>query len=190
MTANLSFEPRWPLYHGTTTLHLRQIRQDNVLRVSPTGEKVVSLTPDRSVAEAASLCALVGDCRDRPGSISQPVILVLDGEALVGRRYVLEARSDDTPDEEGYDWENELASEEDIDPLHEVLVRIERVPLDRFEIWQRGDIRLFHAPRPWILERLLARDENGFRRLCDEVLRGDRGVTKRGEQARGTRPKV
>ena len=51
----------WLLYHGTTTLRLAQIRQDNALRVSKTGDKKVSLTPDRSVAEYFSFCALAGD---------------------------------------------------------------------------------------------------------------------------------
>jgi hypothetical protein len=161
----------WLLYHGTTTLHLAQMRQDNVLRVSETGDKKVALTPDRSVAEYFSLVALEIDRHDRPGEITRPVILVLDGEALVGQRYVMEAYSDDTFGEEECDWENELACEDDIDPLHAILIRVETVPLDRFEGWHGQEDRLaFHPPRPWFLERVLARDEKSFRRLCDEVL--------------------
>ena len=59
----------------------------------------------------------------------------------------------------------------DIDPLHEVLVGIERVPLDRFEVWQGLEDRpAFHPQRPWLRERVLARDEKNFRRLCDVAL--------------------
>ena len=146
----------WLLYHGTTTLHLQQIRQDNALRVSPAVEKKVALTADRSVAECASLSAVVRDFHDRPGESTRPVILVLDGEALVGLRYVLEVYSDNTFGEGEFDWEDELASKEDIEPLHEVLVRIDPVPLDRFKVWWHDDEfhPLFWPPRPWILERI------------------------------------
>ena len=64
------------------------------------------------------------------------MILALDGEAVVGLRYVLQTYSDNCWGEGECDWENELACYQDIAPLHEVFVGIERVPPDRFEVWQ------------------------------------------------------
>jgi hypothetical protein len=160
---------RWILYHGTTTLRLKQIRQENALRVSCTGDPKVALTPDRSVAEYFSFIAVAGDQHDRPGEITRPVILVLDGEALA-LRHTMEAYSDNFWGKGECDWENEIACWDDVEPLHEVLIRIEEVPLDAYEVWQNGGSRLFHPARPWISDRIKARNAQNVTDLCDDLL--------------------
>lgn len=119
---------RWLLYHGTSSYRLKQILRENRLRPSQTGTQKISLTPERSVAEYFACNAVFGDRHDRPQEETKPVLLVLDGEGLIALLYDLE---DYTGDGEDCDWENEIACYSDIEPLDEVLIRVEPVSEDR-----------------------------------------------------------
>src|SRR4051812_25045086 len=119
---------RWILYHGTSSHRLNQILSANRLNLSRSGPPKLSLTPERSVAEYFACNAVSGDRHDHPREESEPVLLVLDGEGLVALMYDLE---DDTDEGEEYEWENEIACWQAIDPLDEVLIDVDAVPLHR-----------------------------------------------------------
>ena len=145
----------WPLFHGTTTSRLVGIRRDDQLRVSPSGDPKIALTPARSVAEYFACCAVFGDRHDAAGEPSEPIVLVLDGEALVYLNYPLIGYSGPEYGEGGCDWENEIACWEDIDPLSEVLIRVEAIAEDRLDLWRgRASRALFQPPKPWICQRI------------------------------------
>jgi hypothetical protein len=122
---------RWVLYHGTSTARLQSILGDGGLRTSGTGNPKISLTTRRSVAEYWACHAVFGDRHDRPDEDSSPVVLVLDGEGLLELNYNLGAFSDPIWGVGECDWENEIACWDDIEPLEEVLIAIERVAPER-----------------------------------------------------------
>jgi hypothetical protein len=168
--------PPWLLYHGTSTRRLQQIRQENVLRVSATGEPKVALTPARSVAAFWASSAVSGDILDRTGRETRPVILVIDGEALGWLGYSIQGYSDAVWGVGECDWENEFACWDDIVPLHEVLVRIKKVPIAVHKIWvEIKREQPFWPRRPWIGERVGARKRRSFNALCDAVLKTGAG---------------
>jgi hypothetical protein len=57
------------------------------------------------------------------------VVLVLDGEGLLELNYDLSTFSDPYRGEGECDWENEIACWDDIEPLDEVLMAVEPVPV-------------------------------------------------------------
>lgn len=124
----------WPLYHGTSTRRLKEIRRENCLRMSATGERKIALTTERSVADYFACNAVFGDLLARPGEKSEPVLLILDGEALVADHYELEGYRDTIMGDGECDWENEIACWSDIDDLTDVLLSIEPVSKSRWEI--------------------------------------------------------
>ena len=128
MKASAATASRWILYHGTSSYRLTQILNDNRLNLAQSGAPKLSLTPERSVAEYFACNAVSGDRRDHPREESEPVLLALDGEGLMALMYALE---DDTDEGEEYEWENEIACWDPIDPLDEVLIDVEAVPLKR-----------------------------------------------------------
>lgn len=163
----------WVLYHGTTTRRLTQILRDNVLKISPTGDPKIALTIAPSVAEyfaLNALNALPGDRHDRRDHENRPVIMRLDGEVLVRQGYQLRAYADTFWGPGRCNWENEIACWEDIRPLHEVVIGIDPVPLDRLEICGKNCWKLFCPPRPWISDRSKARSKRAFADMCDMVL--------------------
>src|SRR5690242_88210 len=92
--------PRWFLYHGTSTHRLKKILAEDRLRRAPMGDEWVSLTTERSVAEHFAEMAVCGDQDDRapvPIMESDPVVLVVDGEALIKLNYDLQAVNCDDP---------------------------------------------------------------------------------------------
>ena len=131
---------RWVLYHGTTTYRLRSILRDGRLTRSSIGEQKISLTTERSVADYFSNVALHGDKHDHPSEESAAVILVIDGEKLLALGYKLVPFSDTYHGPGKCDWENEIACwDRDIERLDEVLIVVEQVPPERFQVFlKRG----------------------------------------------------
>jgi hypothetical protein len=120
----------WVLYHGTSTARLACILKDGGLRKPTWGDQKLSLTTERSVAEYFACNAVFGDKHD-PGrgaarnEESNPVVLVVDGEGLLELNYDLSAFNDQGE----CDCENEIACWDDIEPLDEVLMAVEPVPV-------------------------------------------------------------
>jgi hypothetical protein len=125
---------RWVLYHGTSTARLKHILEDGRLRTSGTDNPKISLTTERSVAEYWACHAVFGDRHDRPDEDSREVVLVLDGEGLLELNYDLSAFSDLIWAEGECDWENEIACWDDIEPLEEVLMAVEPVRTERYQV--------------------------------------------------------
>lgn len=125
---------RWPLYQGTSTRRLKEIRRDNCLRISATGERKIALTTERSVADYFACNAVFGDLLAHPGEKSEPVLLIIDGEARVADHYELEGYRDTIKGDGECDWENEIACWSDIDDLADVLLSIDPVSKSRWEI--------------------------------------------------------
>jgi hypothetical protein len=130
------------LYHGTSSLRLARMLEENKLRQMGSGPgHKVSLTPDSAVAQYWG-CLSAGadrDSRNREpnGANAFPLVLVLDRKRLTQRRYRLTPYSDS--DDGEYDWEQELACRRDIAPLNKFLVGIEPVPADRVRFFdERG----------------------------------------------------
>ena len=69
------------LFHGTSTPRWRSIQQDGRLRLPTSGDRKISLTTDRSVAEYWADLAAWTDRRDRLGD-GPGVTLVLSHSAL------------------------------------------------------------------------------------------------------------
>jgi hypothetical protein len=59
------------------------------------GTGKISLTTERSIAEYFACNAVFGDRHDHPKEESNPIVLVLDGECLVGLLYDLEGYTGD-----------------------------------------------------------------------------------------------
>jgi hypothetical protein len=128
---------RWVLYHGTSTARLKRILEDGRLR-RPTFKKkkiAIALTTERSVAEYFACNAVFGDKHDHPDEESGPVVLVLDGEGLLALNYNLVPFSDPYWGDGECDWENEIECWDDIEPLEEVLLAIEPVPLEQYQVF-------------------------------------------------------
>jgi hypothetical protein len=110
-------------------------------------DQKISLTTERSVAEYFACNAVFGDQYDRLSEKTEPVVLVLDGEGLVALQYDLEGW---TGDGEECDWENEIACFHAIDPLDEVLIKVEEVPQERaqsyFKLWSYEKRRDAYKP--------------------------------------------
>ena len=138
---------RWILYHGTSSYRLDQILRENRLRLPQILDQKISLTTERSVAEYFACNAVFGDQYDRLSEKTEPVVLVLDGEGLVALQYDLEGW---TGDGEECDWENEIACFHAIDPLDEVLIKVEEVPQERaqsyFKLWSYEKRRDAYKP--------------------------------------------
>jgi hypothetical protein len=96
---------RWALYHGTSTARLKRILEEGRLTRQGIGEQKISLTTERSVAEYFACNAVFGDTHDHPEEESSPVVLVLDGEALLALNYNLVPFSDTYWGEGECDWE-------------------------------------------------------------------------------------
>lgn len=131
---------RWLLYHGTTTYRLKSILKDDRLTRPGIGDQKISLTTERSVAEYFSNVALHGDKHDHPSVESAAVILVIDGEKLLAFGYNLLPFSDTNYGPGKCDWENEIACwDRDIEHLDEVLIAVEQLPPQRFQVFlKRG----------------------------------------------------
>jgi hypothetical protein len=141
---------RWVLYHGTTTYRLRSILKDGRLSRQGIGEQKISLTTERSVADYFSNVALHGDKHDHPDEESTAVILVIDGEKLLALGYKLVPFSDTYHGPGKCDWENEIACwDRDIEHLDEVLMAVEPVPRERFQVFlKRGRVAFKPAIPP------------------------------------------
>ncbi len=126
---------RWVLYHGTSTARLKRILEDGRLRTSGTDNPKISLTTERSVAEYWAYLAVFGDRRNRPGEDSSEVVLVIDGEGLLEFNYDLSAFSDPIWGDKECDWENEIECWDDIEPLDEVLMAVEPVPPEQYQVF-------------------------------------------------------
>jgi hypothetical protein len=125
---------RWLLYHGTSTKRLKSIRKEDRLRVTGNWDPAVSLTTVRSVAEYWADCAVDGDRHDRPpDEENSGVVLVLDGERLLARKYHLTEFRDDVWGAGECDWENEIACWDHIEPFRDFLITVEPVT-DRTEL--------------------------------------------------------
>jgi hypothetical protein len=69
----------------------------------------------------------------RPDEESSAVVLVLDGEGLLTLNYDLAEFRDAIWGDGECDWENEIECRDDIEPLEEVLIRVEAVPPQRYQ---------------------------------------------------------
>jgi hypothetical protein len=141
---------RWVLYHGTTTYRLKSILKDGRLSRQGIGEQKISLTTERSVADYFSNVALHGDKHDHPDEESTAVTLVIDGEKLLALGYKLVPFSDTYHGPGKCDWENEIACwDRDIEHLDEVLMAVEPVPPERFQVFlKRGRVAFKPAIPP------------------------------------------
>ena len=140
---------RWILYHGTSTARLRRILADGILRISPTGDRKVSLTTERSVAEYFACNAVFGDERNYRGEESKPVVLALDGEGLLELNYDLTPFNDPVYGEGECEWENEIACWADIE-LDEILIGVEPVAVERLRDYREGGNNAFRPSVPAI----------------------------------------
>lgn len=66
---------RWPLYHGTSSLRLERILDENRLRVSKTEPQKVSLTTERLAAEMFAIRTAIADLQEYPNCINYPVLI-------------------------------------------------------------------------------------------------------------------
>jgi hypothetical protein len=140
---------RWVLYHGTSTARLKRILEDGRLRRPTFGDQKISLTTERSVAEYFACNAVFGDKRNYPDEESSPVVLVFDGEGLLADNYNLVPFSDPYWGDGESDWENEIECWDDIEPLEEVLMAVEPVPSERYQVLvERGHMAFKPATPP------------------------------------------
>jgi hypothetical protein len=123
---------RWVLYHGTSTARLKHILVEDRLRRATIGDQKIPLTK-RSVAEYFGCNAVFGDKHDHPEEESTGVVLVLDGEELLALNYDLAEFRDPFWGDGECDWENEIECWDDIEPLEEVLIRVEAIPPQRYQ---------------------------------------------------------
>ena len=168
---------RWVLYHGTSTARLKRSLEDGRLRTSGTGDPKISLTTKRSVAEYWACHAVYGDRHDRPDEDSSEVVLVLDGEALLELDYDLNAFNDPIWGEGECDWENEIACWDDIEPLEEVLMAVEPVPPERYQVLIERGCAAFKPNTPPIAAFELTVMADAIGKLVeDEIMPADADV--------------
>jgi len=127
------------LYHGTSTARLKQILADGCLRVPTVGDRKVSLTTERDVAEYWARLSVFGDKHDEhahrlrglppdaDAAESRGVVLVLDAGRLAAAGYELSPFSDDIWGVGKCDWEREIASWGDIKLSQGMLLTVEAV---------------------------------------------------------------
>lgn len=139
---------RWVLYHGTSTARLKQILAEDRLRKATIGDQKIALTTERSVAEYFACNAVFADKHDRPDEESSAVVLVLDGEGLLADNYNLVPFSDLYWGEGECDWENEIECWDDIQPLDEVLMAVEPVPPERYQVLIERGYKEFKPATP------------------------------------------
>jgi hypothetical protein len=125
---------RWVLYHGTSTARLKRILEDGRLRRATTGDQKIALTTERSVAEYFACNAVSADKHDHPDAESSPVVLVLDGAGLLVLNYKLVPFSDPIWGDGECAWENEVECWDDIEPLEEVLMAVEPLPPEQYQV--------------------------------------------------------
>jgi hypothetical protein len=132
---------RWALYHGTSTARLKLILGEDRLRKATIGDQKIALTTERFVAEYFACNAVFGDRHNRPNEESSGVVLVLDGKGLLSLNYDLAEFRDPIWGDGKCDWENEIECRDDIEPLEEVLIRVEPVPAQRYQDFiERGPV--------------------------------------------------
>ena len=85
------------------------------------------MSTEHSVAEYFACNAAFGDRYDGHAD-SRPLILTLDGEALLSDNYEFTTFEPDAKS----DWENEVSCWSDISELDDVLLSVEIVPLGRY----------------------------------------------------------
>jgi hypothetical protein len=146
----------WILYHGTSTARLRHILEEDCLRKANAGDQKVALTTEKSVAEYFACNAVFGDKHDRPNEESTGVVLVLDGEGLYALNYNLVPFSDPYWGEGECDWENEIECWDDIEPLEEVLMAVEPVPPEQYQVYMESGYTSFAPTSPPAAEFELA----------------------------------
>jgi hypothetical protein len=98
------------------------------------------------VAQYFACNSAFGDIRD--GIASRPVVIVVDGTALLGAEYELHSYSDNFWGHREGDWENEIVCLEDIDPFSEFLVGTEPVPDDVQTAFDSVAYKAFRTPKP------------------------------------------
>ena len=76
------------------------------------------------------------------------MVLVLDGEELLALNYDLAEFSDPIWGDGECDWEKEIECWDDIDPLDEVLIRVEPVPPQRYRDFVERGPASFKPPIP------------------------------------------
>ena len=123
------------LYHGTSTARLKRILEDGRLRKATVGDQKIALTTERSVAEYFACNAVFADKHDHPDAESSPVVLVLDGAGLLVLNYKLVPFSDPIWGDGECEWENEIECWDDIEPLEEVLMAVEPVRTERYQLF-------------------------------------------------------
>jgi hypothetical protein len=139
---------RWVLYHGTSTARLKRILADGRLRRATIADQKIALTTERCVAEYFACNAVFADKHDHPDEESSPVVLVLDGEGLLALNYNLVPFSDTVWGEGECDWENEIECWDDIEPLDEVLMAVEPVPPERYQVLIERGYKAFKPATP------------------------------------------
>jgi hypothetical protein len=162
---------RWVLYHGTSTARLKHILEDGRLRRASIGDQKIALTTERSVAEYFACNAVFGDKRNYPGEESSPVVLVLDGAGLLALNYDLVPFSDPYWGDGECDWENEIECWDDIEPLDEVLMAVEPVPPERYQVLIERGYKAFKPATPPMASFELALMAEVIGKLAEDEIR-------------------
>jgi hypothetical protein len=119
------------------------------LRKATIGDQKIALTTERSVAEYFACNAVFADKHDYPDEDSTGVVHMLDGEELLALNYDLAEFRDPIWGDGGCDWENEIECRDDIEPLEEVLIRVDPVPAQRYrDFIERGPASFKPATPP------------------------------------------
>ncbi len=137
------------LYHGTSTARLTSIIASDCMQTSRSATPVVSTTLEYSVGEYFACAAVFGDEHDQPDKPTLPIVLILDGEALLKSGYFLTEFSDDVWGEGECDWESEIACWSDIRPIREFVMAVEHVPAERYRDFRTCGKKPFLPP--WYL---------------------------------------
>jgi hypothetical protein len=165
---------RWVLYHGTSTARLKHILEDGRLRRASIGDQKIALSPERSVAEYFACNAVFADKHDHPDEESSPVVLALDGEGLLADNYNLVPFSDPCWGDGECDWENEIECWDDIEPLEEVLMAVEPVPPERYQVLiERGCAAFKPNTPPMASFELTVMADTIGKLVEDEITRAD-----------------
>jgi hypothetical protein len=109
--------------------------------------------------------------------MSRAVVLALDGEELLALNYNLGSFSDPVWRDGECDWESEIECWDDIEPFEEVLIAVEPVPPERYQVFiERGHVAFKPTAPPTASFELTVMADTIGKFVEDEITPADADV--------------
>jgi hypothetical protein len=129
------------LYHGTSAVRCKSIKKESLIRVSPSEEQKLSLTPILDVALYWAELSAWTDVYDYNGD-GVGCVLILSRKGLARAGYRLNKIHYDPVDE--FRWEQEIACWRNVKIRSEILIDVQVIPISakQLNVWRREHLQL------------------------------------------------